>query len=151
MVEVHVPSLTDRQEDLPLLIRFFIERFSAQFRKEIRGLTQRAHIVLARHSFPGNVRELENILGHGCMMAQGPTVDVQDLPEYLRFPSQNPHASPQPVAVPPIPDAETFEAHEKHLISEALSRAAGNQSQAARALRIGRDALRYKMRKHGLL
>lgn len=150
MVEVRIPALADRQEDLPLLIRFFIERFSAQFRKEIRGLTQRAHIVLARHTFPGNVRELENILGHGCMMAQGTTVDVQDLPEYLRFPPHHPRAA-QPIAAPIIPDADTFDAREKHLIAEALSRAAGNQSQAARALRIGRDALRYKMRKHGLL
>jgi DNA-binding NtrC family response regulator len=150
MVEVHVPALADRQEDLPLLIRFFVERFSNQFHKEIRGLTQRAHIVLARHNFPGNVRELENILGHGCMMAQGNTIDVQDLPEYLRFPTRQPPPAQMPT-VPPIPDSETFEEHEKHLIAEALSRANGNQSQAARALRIGRDALRYKMRKHGLL
>ncbi len=64
MVEVHVPPLADRQQDLPLLIRFFIERFATQFRKDIRGLTQRAHIVLARHGFPGNsIRELENVLG----------------------------------------------------------------------------------------
>jgi DNA-binding NtrC family response regulator len=150
MVEVHVPALADRQEDLPLLIRFFIERFSSQFRKEIRGLTQRAHIVLARHNFPGNVRELENVLGHACMMAQGSTVDVQDLPEYLRSPSRFPQPA-HAAAVSPIPDSETFEEHEKHLIAEALARANGNQSQAARALRIGRDALRYKMRKHGLL
>jgi len=150
MVEVHVPALADRQEDLPLLIRFFVERFAAQFRKEIRGLTQRAHIVLARHHWPGNVRELENVLGHACMMAQGNTADVQDLPEYLRFPGRDTSAPPTLTVVPPN-DSETFEQHEKHLISEALSRANGNQSQAARALRIGRDALRYKMRKHGLL
>jgi DNA-binding NtrC family response regulator len=149
MVEVHVPALADRQEDLPLLIRHFIERFAAQFRKDIRGLTRRAHIVLARHSFPGNVRELENILGHACMMAQATTVDVQDLPEYLRSPAR--HTQSGPIAEVPPEDADTFDAHEKHLIADALSRAAGNQSQAARALRIGRDALRYKMRKHGLL
>ncbi len=150
MVEVHVPALKDRPEDLPLLIRFFVDRFSSQFRKEIRGLTQRAHIVLARHPWPGNVRELENVLGHACMMAQGGTVDVQDLPEYLRFPSRHPQPLASPVT-PIVSDSETFEEHEKHLIAEALSRANGNQSQAARALRIGRDALRYKMRKHGLL
>ena len=148
MVEVHVPTLADRQEDLPLLIRFFVERFSAQFRKEIRGLTQRAHIVLARHQWPGNVRELENVLGHACMMAQASTVDVQDLPDYLRFPARHPAT---PAIAAPMPDDGTFEEHEKHLIAEALGRANGNQSQAARALRIGRDALRYKMRKHGLL
>jgi transcriptional regulator with PAS, ATPase and Fis domain len=133
-----------------LLIRFFIERFSSQFRKEIRGLTQRAQIVLARHNWPGNVRELENVLGHACMMAQANTVDVQDLPEYLRFPSRHPQAPPLAAAAA-VADSETFEEHEKHLIAEAMARANGNQSQAARALRIGRDALRYKMRKHGLL
>jgi len=94
MVEVHVPALKDRPEDLPLLIRYFVEKFAGQFRKEMRGLTQRAHIVLARHAWPGNVRELENVLGHACMMAQGTTVDVQDLPEYLRFPSRHPQATP---------------------------------------------------------
>jgi DNA-binding NtrC family response regulator len=150
MVEVRVPPLADRQEDQPLLIRFFVERFAAQFRKEIRGLTQRARIVLARHNFPGNVRELENVLSHACMMVRGTTIDVQDLPEYLRFPSRPPQVSQMPAAVP-IPDSDTFEEHEKHLIAEALLRAKGNQSQAARSLRIGRDALRYKMRKHGLL
>jgi len=160
MVEVHVPALKDRPEDLPLLIRYFVEKFAGQFRKEMRGLTQRAHIVLARHAWPGNVRELENVLGHACMMAQGTTVDVQDLPEYLRFPSRHPQATPSAGMMAPMgggtgigpgADSETFEEHEKHLIAEALSRANGNQSQAARALRIGRDALRYKMRKHGLL
>ncbi len=150
MVEVHVPALKDRPEDLPLLIRFFVERFAAQFRKELRGLTHRAHIVMARHSWPGNVRELENVLGHGCMMAQASMVDVQDLPEYLRFPVRNGPSTQSQVTAAAV-DSETFEEHEKHLIAEALSRANGNQSQAARALRIGRDALRYKMRKHGLL
>ena len=145
MMEVRVPPLADRREDLPLLIRFFIGRFAAQFGKQIRGLTDRAHIVLARHTFPGNVRELENILSHACMMVQGTTIDVRDLPEYMRF------RSPHPQAAVTIPDADTFDERETHLIAEALSRAGGNQSQAARALSIGRDALRYKMRKHGLL
>jgi DNA-binding NtrC family response regulator len=69
---------------------------------------------------------------------------VQDLPEYLRFPS-----APLSAAVAVSGDA-SFEEHEKKLIAEALARAGGNQSQAARTLRIGRDALRYKMKKHGL-
>ena len=147
MVEVRVPALADRQEDLPLLIRFFIERFSAQFRKEIRGLTQRAQVVLARHHWPGNVRELENALGHACIMAVAETIDAQDLPEYLRNPFRQTAEAHAEMAQPD----ESFESHEKRLLAEALDRAGGNQSQAARELRIGRDALRYKMRKHGLL
>jgi len=147
MVEIHVPALAERKEDLPLLTKYFLDRFSAQFRKNIRGLTQRAQIVVARHNWPGNVRELENVLGHGVMMAMGETIDVGDLPDYLRSPQ---HGGEPTGAVTP-PDEDTFADHEKRLIVEALTRANGNQSQAARALRLGRDALRYKMQKHGLL
>ena len=147
MIEVRLPPILERKEDLPLLTKYFVEKFSSQFRKDIRGLTQRAQVVLARHNWPGNVRELENVLGHACIMAVAETIDVQDLPEYLRFPSRR-GVSP-PVAAPQ--GDETFEGHEKRLLADALAKAAGNQSQAARELRIGRDALRYKMRKHGLM
>jgi DNA-binding NtrC family response regulator len=147
MVEIRTPPLAERREDIPLLTQHFIEKFSKQFHKEIRGLTQRTRIVLSRHEWPGNVRELENVIGHACMMAVGNTVDVQDLPEYLRYPARGITA----VAAAASPDEGTFDDHEKRLIADALARANSNQSQAARALRIGRDALRYKMRKHGLL
>ena len=144
MVEIRAPALADRKEDIPLLTRFLVEKYSRQFHKEIRGLTQRAQIMLARHYWPGNVRELENVIGHGCMMALGDTIDVQDLPDYLRFPSAALSAAAT------VGDGNSFEEHENRLIAEALAKANGNQSQAARALRIGRDALRYKMKKHGL-
>jgi DNA-binding NtrC family response regulator len=148
MIEVRLPPLVERKEDLPLLTRHFVEKYSRQFHKDLRGLTQRAQVVLARHDWPGNVRELENVLGHACIMAVAETIDVQDLPEYLRFPLR--HAASAGVGAPSTGE-ETFEAHEKRLLAEALEKAGGNQSQAARELRIGRDALRYKMRKHGLL
>lgn len=152
MVEIHTPALVERKEDLPLLTKYVLDKFSRQFKKDIRGLTQRAQIVLARHNWPGNVRELENVLGHGCMMAISETIDVQDLPEYLRVPSKVSTWTrlTDAGAVTAAADEATFDDHEKHLIVETLARANGNQSQAARALRIGRDALRYKMKKHGL-
>jgi transcriptional regulator with PAS, ATPase and Fis domain len=152
MVEIHTPALAERKEDVPLLTKFMVDKFSRQFRKDVRGLTQRAQIVLARHHWPGNVRELENVIGHGCMMSIAETIDVQDLPDYLWRPGAIP-AKPaaSPAAGPPItPDASTFEDHERRLIADALERANWNQSEAARLLRIGRDALRYKMKKHGL-
>jgi DNA-binding NtrC family response regulator len=148
MVEIHVPALAERKDDLPLLTKFFLDRFSAQFHKNIRGLTQRAQILIARHQWPGNVRELENVLGHGAMMAMAETIDLQDFPEYLRT-HHRPGAEGGTAA--PAPDEDTFADHEKRLIMDALAKAAGNQSQAARSLRLGRDALRYKMQKHGLL
>jgi len=153
MVEVRVPSLAERKEDLPLLTKYFTDKFASQYQKTILGLTQRAQVVLGRHEWPGNVRELENVIGYASMMVLSETIDVQDLPEYLRFPLRN-SASPGAPAnhATPIQQTEgTFEEHEKRLIAEALAHANGNQSGAARALRIGRDALRYKMRKHGLL
>ncbi len=145
MVEIHLPSLRERKEDLPLLARHFLDKFSQQFGKNVRALTRRAQIVLSRHEWPGNVRELENVIGHACMIASGDAIDVVDLPQYLVD-----AAGGQPSLVEGA-TPESLASHEKQLIAEALERAGGNQSEAARALRIGRDALRYKMKKHGLL
>src|SRR5262249_42215305 len=86
MLEIHLPRLAARLEDLPLLERHFVSKFSGQYNKEIRGLTHRARLALSAHSWPGNVRELENAIGHACIMAFGDTIDVSDLPEYLRKP-----------------------------------------------------------------
>jgi DNA-binding NtrC family response regulator len=84
MVQIKLPSLAQRKDDLPLLERYFIKRFAQQYSKPLRGITRRAEVLLARHSWPGNVRELENVLGSACMMTEGETIDVGDLPEYLR-------------------------------------------------------------------
>ena len=86
MVEIHVPRLAERVEDLPLLTRHFVAKFNRQYGKQIRGLTQRAQIVLARHSWPGNVRELENVIGHASMMTLGEMIDVTDFPDWLQHP-----------------------------------------------------------------
>jgi transcriptional regulator with PAS, ATPase and Fis domain len=151
MVEIHVPALEDRKEDLPLLERHFITKFAGQYGKEISGLTRRAQIRLAMHSWPGNVRDLENVIGHACMMTLGDTIDVQDLPPYLQT-----GESTQGAAHEPLPAGETasgmgtLDEQERQLIMRAMQSAGGNQSQAARMLRIGRDALRYKLKKHNL-
>jgi DNA-binding NtrC family response regulator len=148
MIELRTPPLAERKEDLPLLIKFFVEKFAQQFQKNVRGLTQRAQIVLARHSWPGNIRELENAIGHGCMMTASDMIDVADLPEYLM--SQQRSGQPAESGLTAPEDDGSFESHERQLVAAALTRANGNQSEAARFLRIGRDALRYKMKKHGL-
>jgi DNA-binding NtrC family response regulator len=153
MVEIQVPALEDRKEDLPLLERHFITKFGGQYGKEISGMTRRAQMRLALHSWPGNVRELENVIGHACMMTLGDTIDLQDLPPYLQSAASAPgsHANQEPVS---SLDAEsgmgTLEDQERQLIVRAMQSAEGNQSQAARILRIGRDALRYKLKKHNL-
>ena len=153
MVELRTPALAERREDLPLLEKFLLDRFATQFNKDIHGLTRRAQIVLARHSWPGNIRELENVLGHACMMAIGDTIDVEDLPLSLRHQermvgaaaSGNSHESAEAGESP-----VSFDEHEKGLLADALERSSGNQSEAARMLRISRDRLRYKMAKYNL-
>jgi two-component system, NtrC family, response regulator HydG len=146
MVEIEVPPLASRKEDLSLLERHFIQKFSSQFHKEIRGLTQRAQIRLARHDWPGNVRELENVLGHACMMVMGETIDLADFPSYLLAPGTAVLA--EALAAPQ--EMGSLEEQERILLVKAMEAAGGNQSEAARILRIGRDALRYKMKKHSL-
>jgi DNA-binding NtrC family response regulator len=157
MVELRTPALADRREDLPLLEKFLLDRFAAQFNKDIRGLTRRAQIVLARHSWPGNIRELENALGNACMMAIGDMVDVEDLPASLRQHERtvgaaagNSHDLEQLGESVASAPGVSFDDHEKGLLADALERSGGNQSEAARLLRISRDRLRYKMAKYNL-
>ncbi len=144
MVEIRAPRLEERKDDIPLLERHFVSKFSAQYGKTLRGLTHRAQIALAQHYWPGNVRELENAIGHAAMMVSGDTIDLQDLPEYLRFPAAPSHAVPSPMQLGALED------HEKQLVVHAMEAAGGNQSRAARILQIGRDALRYKLKKYHL-
>jgi transcriptional regulator with PAS, ATPase and Fis domain len=151
MVEIHAPSLAERMDDLPLLARHFVKKFSQQYGKNIRGLTQRAQIVLGRHSWPGNVRELENVIGHGCMMAMTDMIDVTDLPPLAQQGARSAGAGQATAAAGILAASnQSLEEHEKQLVVDALQQAGGNQSKAARQLRIGRDALRYKMKKFGL-
>jgi len=150
MVELQTPALADRREDLPLLEKFLLDRFATQFHKDIRGLTRRAQIVLARHSWPGNIRELENALGHACMMAISDMIDVEDLPASLRNDRTVVKATASTQEPEPNHAEVSFDDHEKGLLADALERAGGNQSEAARLLRISRDRLRYKMAKYNL-
>src|SRR5262249_14907856 len=80
MVEIRVPPLAERKEDLPLLERHFISKFAAQYGKEVRRISPRTQVALSAYSWPGNVRELENAIGYAAMMALGDTIDVGDLP-----------------------------------------------------------------------
>jgi DNA-binding NtrC family response regulator len=89
------------------------------------------------------VRELENAIGHATMMVHGDVIDLVDLPEYLRSP-----AAPS-IGAPPL-HLGALEDHERQLVVHAMEAAGGNQSRAARILQIGRDALRYKLKKYHL-
>lgn len=140
MVEIKVPRLAERKEDLPLLERHFLESFAAQYQKSIRGLTRRAQALLARYSWPGNVRELENVLGNACMMVEGEVIDVGDLPANLRQP---PSAGPG-FDGPLLPLDELERRHARRV----LERVGGNKVRAAEILGISRATL-YRLLAEG--
>jgi len=139
MVELKLPRLAERREDLPLLERHFVEQFAASYGKPVRGISRRAQAVLSHHSWPGNVRELENVLGHACMLAEAEFIDVRDLPEYLRQETPNPAGDPE---LMPLADLE------RRYARHVLMRVGGNKLQAAQVLGISRATL-YRILRDG--
>jgi DNA-binding NtrC family response regulator len=133
MVEISLPRLADRREDLPLLEQHFLARFAREYNKPLRGLTRRAQAVLSRHSWPGNVRELENVIGNACMMAEDEAIDVRDLPEALR--QEAPLKSLEDET--PLTMAEVEYRH----ACRVLEWMGGNKVHTARALGISRATL----------
>jgi len=136
MVEVNLPKLKDRREDLPLLQRHFIEKFAGEYSRPIAGLTRRAQSRMAVYSWPGNIRELENVIGNGCMMAHGRFIDLHDLPERLR-------ETPKDYTRTDEALFSLQEAQRRH-IARVLERVGGNKLRAARILGVGRNTI-YKM------
>jgi DNA-binding NtrC family response regulator len=131
MVEIELPRLADRREDLSLLQRFFIEQFAEQYGKPIKGLTPRAQIVLARYPWPGNIRELRSVLGSACMMAEGEMADVRDLPERIRTRAAEADTE-SPNELLTLADVER-----RHVL-RVLEQVGGNKVQAAKILGINR-------------
>lgn len=142
MVELTVPSLKERREDILLLAHLFLRKFNREFNKDVTGFTPRAAIVLERYSWPGNVRELEHVIGRAVILTDHQVLDVTDFPESL-FESTKSVKAMEGTTLSLIEQ-------ERRLVEEALRAAAGNQSEAARRLGIGRDALRYKMKRFNL-
>jgi DNA-binding NtrC family response regulator len=132
-VEITVPSLCERREDLPLLERYFIERFSAEYNKPVQGLTRRAQTLLAKYHWPGNVRELENAIANACMMCTGDSIDILDLPEALRNVAMAAKAESD--------DVLPLEEMERRYVLRILEQFGGNKARAAEVLGIGRGSL----------
>jgi DNA-binding NtrC family response regulator len=131
MVEIELPRLADRREDLPLLERFFTEQFAEQYGKPIKGITPRAQIVLARYPWPGNIRELKSVLGSACMMAEGELIDVRDWPERIRARAAEAEKE-DPNELLPLAEIER-----RHVL-RVLEQVGGNKVQAAKILGINR-------------
>jgi DNA-binding NtrC family response regulator len=132
MVQVDLPRLAERGEDLILLERYMLDKFSKQYSKTIKGISSRAQGVLSRYDWPGNVRELENVLGHACMMADGEVVDVQDLPSSIRQ-----SARPRQDSFGLVSFDELQQRHLKYVLESV----GGNKQLAAEILGISRSTL----------
>jgi DNA-binding NtrC family response regulator len=141
MVELRLPRLADRKEDLPLLERHFVAKFAHGYHKRIGGISRRAQALLSRHGWPGNVRELENVLGHACMMAESEFIDLRDLPEYLRDGVRG--VSPDEPELVPLAELE------RRYTQHVLERLDGNKLQAAQVLGISRATL-YRILREGV-
>ena len=133
MVHINVPALAQREDDLPLLERYFIKRFAEQYNKPVHGITRRAQALLARYPWPGNVRELENVLGSACMMADSETIDIGDLPEYIRESQVTKVEVEEPLG--------TLEQMERHYALRVLRNVGGNKVRAAALMGVSRTKL----------
>ena len=136
VVEIAVPRLENRREDLPLLERYFVEKFAAEYQKPIAGLTRRAQGRMATYPWPGNIRELENVIGNACMMADGRFIDINDLPERLREAQRDDSRTDEALF-------SLEEAQRRHIM-RVLDRVGGNKLRAARILGVGRTTI-YKL------
>lgn len=145
VITIHIPPLRSRREDILALAEGFLQYHIKKNRKEIKGFSKEAMDVLMRYAYPGNVRELENAIERAVVMARGKVLGVADLPEVMvggKMKGQR--------AVPAGSLPDRLEALEQETIRDAMEKADGVQSQAARLLGINERNLRYKLRKYGL-
>lgn len=148
VIPIHMPPLRERKEDIIPLANFFIETFNAEFRKDVKGLAPEAEQLLLSHSWLGNARELKNAIERAIILGSEPII----LAEHLAIDVVTPTDMNLTEFVCELPEEGiAIEEVEGQLISQALQRVDGNQTQAARLLKLSRDALRYRMKKHGLL
>jgi two-component system NtrC family response regulator len=142
VVTVTVPPLRDRRADIPPLLEHFLMRLARDNSKPIRGLTAEARDALLRYDYPGNVRELENLIERAVVLTRDDVIGLGDLPLGVREPAV---AADDAASLP-----AATEGLERRLIHDALVAAGGVQTRAAEALGISERVLRYKLRKYGL-
>jgi two-component system response regulator AtoC len=165
IIAIFIPPLRDRKEDILPLVDFFIDRYNRRFKKSIRGVTDDTRRLILTHNWPGNVRELKNTIERGMILEDEPFLR----PVYLPFsvgesggrtvfertsPSDGGQTLPNGRTLPRlyIPEGGTsLEEVEHHMVELAMRQANGNQTHAAKLLDISRDALRYKLKKFGLI
>src|SRR5919198_1167117 len=137
-VQIRIPPLRERREDVPLLAAHFLRRYARRYRKTVKAFAADAMEALLRHPWPGNVRELDHVVERAVLMAEGDPIRARDL-----------GLSAGADGVTPL-DQMSLEAVEQGLIQKALARFGGNVSEAAKALGLSRSALYRRLKHHGL-
>ncbi len=141
-IEIRVPGLAQRPEDIPLLVQYFLKKYGRAYGKSFQGLSRRAQIVLFQHDWPGTVRELENVISSAAIATAADFIDVCDLPENLQRPQRR--VAPPDENWRPVPLDEIRKVH----IERVLEMCKGNRVRAAQVLGIGRTSL-YRFLKRG--
>jgi DNA-binding NtrC family response regulator len=141
---IRIPPLRERREEIPDLVDHFIRRYSEEEEKPVAGVSREVMSLLMKYDYPGNVRELENVVQRAVVMARDEVLSIDDLSPQLRGVTPD-FKEPVSGSLP-----EKVEILEKKLIREAIQTSGGNQSEAARALAISERHLRYKLKKYGL-
>jgi two-component system response regulator HydG len=141
-IQIRIPSLSERLEDIPLLVQFFLKKYNDAYGKNIAGLTRRAQTILLQHPWPGNVRELENVISTACITATGDFIDLSDLPEHLQHRSSR---LPGDDDWQPLSLDEVRKVH----IQKVLQMCNGNRLRAAQILGIGRTSLYRYLKRDG--
>ena len=144
VVAIDIPPLREHKEDIPALAQFFLEKFARESGKPAHNITPAAMKILMDFRWPGNVRELQNVIERAITLSPGSTLDVADI--HIDT-ARRAHVESGSAV---LPEGMSMEQWEEELLREALKRADGNKSQAARALGLSRNALRYRLSKMGV-
>jgi transcriptional regulator with PAS, ATPase and Fis domain len=148
VVPVHLPALRARSEEIPQLAKHLLERHSSRLHVQVDGIAPDAMEILLTYSWPGNIRELENVIERALVLTDDRTISIDDLPEAVRRPA------PEGPTLAVDGDDLSVKRHgarlERHLIQLALDRTGGNKTQAAELLELSPRALRYKIQEYGL-
>ncbi|HTR39800.1 MAG TPA: sigma 54-interacting transcriptional regulator [Bryobacteraceae bacterium] len=150
VIQLTVPPLRERPQDILPLTRFFIEHYNAKFKRQIEGLTPEAENLLLTHDWPGNVRELRNAIERAMILEDTSRIRPQTLPIAVRGKDTSMSAAAGITLTSSGAEGMSLVEQERRLLVQALEKTGGNQTQAARLLRITRDTLRYKMKKFNL-
>src|SRR5215469_15114018 len=149
VVPIDLPPLREHKQDIPDLVEHFFARFARENGKEFREITPAALKILTDYHWPGNVRQLENIIERAVALSSGPVLDVADIQLDTR-PLNHAASSGSAGNHPFLPEGLTLEQWEDEMIREAMRRSSGNKSEAARLLGLSRNALRYRLSKLGV-